>query len=437
MKKALAIVLSLVLCLSFFAGCGADNSTPADNSGAAGSTRVPTTISVVSSYGGDDGNRQAFVDALDAYMAKTGDTIEESSGTANEDWKAQVHASYEAGAEPDVLFFFNGVDSDPLVKSNKLVSIDEIKAVYPDYASNMDMGRVAVSGVDGKAYFLPVNGYWESMFANTKVLGEAGVTTPGADYTWDQFKADCQKVLDAGYTPIACSLQEVPHYWFEFVVLNHTSPANHLTIPAAGSDAEKAWVAGLNDIKELYDLGFFPSNTLTAGDAETFQIMFDGEAAFAIDGSWKTGAFVENCPDTLDDYTVVYPPSNGDARKASDLIGGISMGYAISRKAWDDESKRDALVDFVSYMTSDDVVSVFCGAVGSNALKNGSTAATANSLEEKVVKMISGATSFTGAVQDAIPGEWKTNLFQNIKLVCTGEMTAEDAMAAMYESQAE
>ena len=29
----------------------------------------------------------------------------------------------------------------------------------------------------------------------------------------------CETIKSKGYTPIACSLQEVPHYWFEFCIL--------------------------------------------------------------------------------------------------------------------------------------------------------------------------------------------------------------------------
>lgn len=43
---------------------------------------------------------------------------------------------------------------------------------------------------------------------------------------------------------------------------------NQLDIPASAADeAGQKWVAALNDIKDLYEKGFFPENTLTANDA--------------------------------------------------------------------------------------------------------------------------------------------------------------------------
>ena len=64
------------------------------------------------------------------------------------------------------------------------------------------------------------------MFVNKTVLADCGIEVPGPDYSWDQFLADCQTIKDNGYTPIACSLVEVPHYWFEFLVMNNGTVEN-------------------------------------------------------------------------------------------------------------------------------------------------------------------------------------------------------------------
>ena len=86
--------------------------------------------------------------------------------------------------------------------------------------------------------------------------------SPGPDYTWDQFLSDCEMIKEAGFTPVAVSLQEVPHYWFEFTVYNNGSPANHLDVPAAATDAAgEKWAAGFDDLKALYEAGYLPENT--------------------------------------------------------------------------------------------------------------------------------------------------------------------------------
>lgn len=64
------------------------------------------------------------------------------SATADDTFKVRVITDFETGSEPDVLFFFNGSDSNNFIDSGKVVSIEDIRAEYPDYASNLDDGRI-------------------------------------------------------------------------------------------------------------------------------------------------------------------------------------------------------------------------------------------------------------------------------------------------------
>ncbi len=457
-KQMIASTLALAMTLGLFAGCGTSGTTAGNTTGQAGQTTpagttvagttvagttagaAPVSLVVVTSFGGDDGNRQNYEDGYKAWEQKTGNTVRDASATSNEQWKAQVLSDFETGSEPDVLFFFNGVDANPLVQGNKVVSIDEIRTEFPDYASNMDDAKLGASPADGKNYSIPTAGYWEGLFVNKTVLEAAQVEVPDATTTWDEFLTMCQKIKDAGYTPIAASLAEVPHYWFEFTVLNNGNRAEHEIVPKSSADPQyKNWVAGLNDIKELYDKGFFPVNTLTATDAETFQMMADDKAAFAIDGSWKMGWFAgsvdasgNEVPGNVDDlsrYTVTYVPGKGE-RAATDMIGGLSMGYYITRKAWDDPAKRAAAVSFVEAMTTDEMVGKMAGGTAVTALKAGTPpAADPNSLVLDALAMLKGSTGTVSAVQDKLSSEQKTKLLiDDLKLVANGTISAEQAV---------
>lgn len=446
MKKIVVMFLALTMVLAMFTACApqANEATQSPVTSVEATVApteqpaAPVELTVVTSYGGDDGNRGHYEDAIAGYQTETGNIVRDASATSNEDWKAKVMTDFETGTEPDVLFYFLGVDANDFVKANKVVSLDEIRAEYPEYASNMRDDMLVPSPADGKVYGVPSTGFWESMFVNKKVLEAAGVQMPGADYTWDQFLVDCQKVKDAGFTPIAVSLQEVPHYWFEFMVYNNGNTANHLTLPATSTDAAGTkWAAGLEDIKTLYDKGFLPENTLTATDTETCQLMADGDAAFMIDGSWKVGFFKTNAADHYGDYAVTYVPGKGE-RKATDMIGGISMGYYITRQAWDNPEKREAAVKFVEHMTSDEVLSTFV-TTEVTALKNGAKPAGLDSLQQTAADMCNGITSIVAPVQDALSKEARADLFANIKNIVSGKITAaaaiESALAILAGQQ--
>lgn len=424
-----SILALLVFVLFLLTGCAESEARPAPSGEAA-----PVTLTVVTSYGGDDGSRSSFETAVADYQASTGVQVQDVSASSSEEWKAKVLTDFMTGSEPDVLFYFTDADADPFINAGKVVSIEEIREVYPDYATNMKQSMMAVAS-DGRHYAVPSYGFWENLFVNKTVLKECGLKVPGPDYTWEQFLLDCQTIKKHGYTPIACSLNEIPHYWFEFAVLNNGSIDNHLEVPHVDGNGNliddavsQRWIAALDDITSLYQAGFFPSNTLTASDAQTAALFAEGRAAFLIDGSWKVGFFSKNYPNQLENYAVSYVPGKG-SRPASDAIGGISMGYFITRKAWEDPGKREAAVEFVFHMTSEQVLSTFI-TTEATALINGATPAGLNSLQQSAADANTSITGFAAAVQDAISGEAKSELFASIPKVVTGQMSAADAVEA-------
>ena len=444
MKKLTAILMTAAMTMAL-AGCGGGTTPEATTD--TGATQEETSASggsveltVTTTFAGEDSNAQNYKNAVADWEKETGNKVSDTSATSDETFKTRIITDFETGSEPDVLFFFNGADANDFVNAGKVVSIDDIRAEYPDYASNMNDELIAPSPADGKKYAVPVNGYWEAMFVNTEVLEAAGVEMPGADYTWDQFLSDCQKIKDAGYAPIAAALGNIPHYWWEFAIFNQQTPDNHLDIPGSSDDATgKQWVAGLEDIKDLYEKGYFPDNTLSATDDETFAMFTDGKAAFLLDGSWKVGGIVGSCqsdpddPSTLDaeklsHFDVTYFPSKGN-RKTTDLVGGLSMGYYITTKAWEDPDKREAAVSFVSHMTSDEVVPVFAQHTAS-ALKNAPAVDESqfNALQIKAMDMMSGVTSLTGAVQDLFNGDCRVSTFDGMPDIVVGNVSAADAV---------
>lgn len=432
MKKLFALMLVFTMVISMAACTKKEESAGSGEETKTEAKKV--TLNTTTTYAGNDGNAQNFQDAVAAWESESGNKVNDSSSTSDETFKARVLADFETGSEPDVLFFFNGVDSNPLVESGKVVSIEEIRKEFPDYASNMKDGMMGASPVDGKNYSVPVNGYWEGMFVNKEVCEAAGVEIPGPDTTWDEFLETCQKIKDAGYAPIAASLATVPHYWFEFSIYNYLTPATHNVLPGSISDEHgTAWVNGLNDIKDLYERGFFPENTLTGTDDETVQMFIDNKAAFLIDGSWKVGG-IEELTSNIDNFTVTYVPGNND-RKTTDIIGGLSSGYYITKKAWDDPDKRAAAVDFVSYMTTDELVSKFAE-VSATALKNGSQVdeSKLTSLAKDGLKLVQGATGMAGAVQDQIPAESRVPIFDGMPNLVTGKSDIKESVQEVLDS---
>ncbi len=418
-KKVLSAVLCGVMAMSMF-----PVTAMADDG---------VTLNVTTTFAGNESNVELYQNTIKEWEDETGNTVEDASATSDETFKARIISDFETGAEPDVLFFFNGNDSNPFVEAGKVVSIEDIRAEYPEYASNMKDDMIPASPADGVQYAVPFYGYWEGLYVNKAVMEAAGAEIPTADTTWDQFLETCQVIKNAGYTPIATSLAKEPHYWFEFAIYNHDSAKTHTTVPEAVDDAAgEAWQAGLADIKDLYEKGFLSENTNTATGDEVFQSFLEGKSAFYLDGSWKMGGIKEGTDD-IDNFTVTYVPGNGD-RKSTDIIGGLSSGWYISTKCWEDEAKRDAAVSLVEKFISDETVSAFAG-TATTALKNGAEIdeSSLTNLEKDALAMLKDTTGITGAVQDLVTQDERAPIFDNMPQIVEGQTEITDALQEMLD----
>ena len=83
MKRLLAMMLVLVMAMGLVA-CGG-GSAPAEQTPAAGeqpqnseAVKEPVTLNVVTSYGGDDGNRKNFENAVKSFEEATGNKVNEA-----------------------------------------------------------------------------------------------------------------------------------------------------------------------------------------------------------------------------------------------------------------------------------------------------------------------------------------------------------------------
>lgn len=105
--------------------------------GTAEASGNPVTLRTVSMFGGTDPNKETY-EAINKEFMEQYDyiTIEDNSQTSDEEWKAAVNADFSVGNEPDVIQFFTDATADSIIATDKLVSIEDIRAEYPDYAAD-------------------------------------------------------------------------------------------------------------------------------------------------------------------------------------------------------------------------------------------------------------------------------------------------------------
>ena len=275
-KKVLSMMLAGAMTVSMLAGCGAgsDEAATTDNTAAdtktetAGTTEAgggtaeasgnPVTLRTVSMFGGTDPNKETY-EAINKEFMEQYDyiTIEDNSQTSDEEWKAAVNADFSVGNEPDVIQFFTDATADSIIATDKLVSIEDIRAEYPDYAADtLDSALQAAANTDGVERAVPTTGYWEGLYCNKDLFDQYDLELPT---DWASMETAIETFKENDIIPIACSLNNVPHYWIEFLMLYASGVDEYTSIPTS---APEGWVKGLEMFKTLRDMGAFPEYSL-------------------------------------------------------------------------------------------------------------------------------------------------------------------------------
>ncbi len=426
-KKLLAVLLTGAMAASLLAGCGSNSgSKNEDSKEAAGKESGqeadgPVTLKTVSMFGGTDPNKETY-EAINAdFMKENGNiTIEDNSQTSDEEWKAAVNADFSVGNEPDVIQFFTDATADSIIATGKLVSLEEIRAEYPEYAKDtLDSAIEASTNTDGVARAVPTTGYWEGLYCNKDLFDKYSLEIPT---DWASMEKAIKVFKENGVIPIACSLNNVPHYWIEYLMLYAAGPEEYTSVPET---APEGWVKGLEMFKTLRDMGAFPEDTDTVDDAYVGQLFRDKQAAMQLEGSWYTG----NIEDTENTVVVAFPGVPDQKAEPGSKVGGISSGFYITKKAWDDPAKKDAAVRFVMAHTSQESVQKYWEATGAV-----SRAATEVTPVENASPLVDSIGEYTGngkiivtPTDSRISDAYKTLVSEIVK-VSTGAMSAEDAV---------
>jgi raffinose/stachyose/melibiose transport system substrate-binding protein len=414
MKKLLSIVLCLTMVTAAIVGCSA-SPVPA-------STAAPqkVTIRTVGMFGGTDPSAAAYQQLIKDFQAKYPYiTVNDESATADETWKARVTTDFSSDNDPDVVFYFTGADAKKLIDNKKVVDLDTIKAVYPDYAKDItDASMSFMKEADGKTYAVPVRGFWEGLFCNKDLFDQYNLELPT---NWENLLKAVTTFKANGIIPIAASFSDVPHYWIEHLILSEGGIADHQINPKDTYPA--SWETALGYFKTLYDMGAFPKDVNATANDITGNLFKDKRAAMQLDGSW----FLGGVKDQVNTTVVPFPTTTTGKKDPSDIIAGFSTGFYISTKAWGDTAKQDAAARFVMFMTGKDAIGLLTKYSGAPAA-DVTPAADLTNLQKAGLAITGKAKGADMPIDSRMSKEAWTYLISMIGQIATGKATPKDVL---------
>ncbi len=420
MKKFISLGLATTLALSATA-CGEKAEATGTTGGDAAASGT-VTLNTVSMFGGTDPTGEYYQNIIKEFEANNaGVKVNDVSSTSDETWKTSVTADFQVGNEPDVLFYFNGVDAAPLIETGKLVDIETIKAEYPDYGADISEGAMSLMvEPDGKTYALPIRGFWEGLYVNEDLFEQYGAPLPT---DWASFTKAVEVFAANDIVPVAVSFADVPHYWIEHLILSQAGVEGHKQALDPNAPAPDDWVTGLNVLNQLNEMGAFsPDSTATNNDAIS-QLFKDKKAAMIIDGSWFAGGVTDQENTTV----MAFPTVDGGKKDASDIICGFSSGFYITKKAWEDPAKKDAAVKFVMAMTSKAAIAEFAKVGGAPAADIEAPAET-TPLQADGLAFLNAAKNVDMPIDSRLNKQAWDHIVSNISNIVDGSMDAREVL---------
>ncbi len=341
-KRSFAAALTILMAVLTGCGSSAEVETRAE-------TSQDVTLNVITMFGEPDGNAAVYENIMWEFQENhPGVTIEDESSVSDERWKNSVAARFSAGNEPDVLQFFTDATADTLISMDKFVSVSEIRQEYPEYAGNISLKALTqVTNSDGILRAVPTTGFWEGLYCNTDLFEKLDLPLP-TDY--ESFAHAVEVFRENDIIPVACAVESVPHYWLEYALLYGAGKENYES--KWSEENLTSFEKGLSFFHTLNEIGAFPDNADSITNGQAQDLFVTKKAAMILEGSWFYSVIKD-----LNTTTVVPFPGIPDQKEETKvMVGGMTSGFYISRRAWENPAKRNLAVEFVMANTSQDAI---------------------------------------------------------------------------------
>ena len=198
---------------------------------------------------------------------------------------------------------------------------------------------------DGGYYALPYSRNYIGVYYNKKTFEDNGLEIPT---TWEEFTAVCDKLKEAGITPVGMHGKDPARVGHLFQAATVAwAPDGVETIGKVVSGEAK--IEGDEEFKNVFEkmntlLSYANEDALALSDTTCYENFVNGEYAMTITGSYARGTIQSINPNL---EIGVFPLPN-DTYDDTKCLSGIDAAICVSAQASDKE--KDAAYRFLSYL---------------------------------------------------------------------------------------
>ena len=292
---------------------------------------------------------QVMRDIYDEFAKEHADGEVEFKAIPTEDIDSVVENKVAGGSYPDMVDLAGRSVSLAAISQDLLL---DMKPYIDEEGIKDNVGiNYTQNDVDGKIYTvhdqLLTLGYWY----NDKVLKDAGATTPDTWKNWSDFEGAMEKVRSAGGDVYAYGAGQGSTRCFNAILGMSENGRKIVGEPLTEEAIESKEFE--EAFKQVANMDQKNGSSNASSNANDWAADFNkGQSAVFFNGVWAAGGF----EDTTNFKPAIFPGSVS----LSSASGGITAANDMS------DAEKELALEFVKYMTSDEVQTKIFKEVGAN-----------------------------------------------------------------------
>ncbi|MER3451247.1 MAG: sugar ABC transporter substrate-binding protein [Thermus sp.] len=263
---------------------------------------------------------------------------------AHEDFKQAIRTYLIASRPPDVLTWFAGNRMRFFASRGLLADITDLwqkegleKVINPALHE--------ACKYNGRYYFLPTGYYWWAVYYRRDIFERLNLKPPA---TWEEFLGVCERLKEAGITPLTTGtrFRWPAAAWFDYLNMRINGPKFHIELTDGLVPYTDERVRRVFDYwKVLLDKGYFIANPAAYDWHEGVALMAQGKAAMYLMGAFIRESYPRERWEELDffRFPIIDPkvpvgedaPTDGffvPARARNLQNAKLFLAYAASRE---------------------------------------------------------------------------------------------------------
>lgn len=341
-KKVCALVLCICMIATMFTGCKKDDS--ASSKGVQNITwmfwdDIDSTEDLIS---------LGYKEVIERFNKDYEGKYHCDYITTNlEEYDTKLNALIAANDCPDIFICNPGPNLTTYVENGAAADLTDIlKNQEKDWYDTFTGGIFEKITYDGKIMAVPTCFAAACVFYNKDMFAKAGASVPT---TYDEWLTACQKIKDAGFTPITISAGTA---WCLSMLAGYLCDREGGPDNLANVNANKiSWLdqSFLDAGAKLVELSQYFQPT-AAGDTndQATAALYNGEAAMLIQGSWAIGQINGNNPEFEDKCGVFqFPAIEGGADPNRMIVKTDNLIMSSKTK------NQEAVIALMKYFTDE------------------------------------------------------------------------------------